>query len=114
MPLFHFIQTTVPSLNSTDAPGPLKTLGLVVAIVGGVAALLVILVTRTWPWLKAKLDKRSIQKRVGAEAFPAANIEASLRYYVTPHCQAIDPAGGEEPRAVYAVKQNLLDRKSVV
>jgi formylglycine-generating enzyme required for sulfatase activity len=103
------IQSAVNSSNAAESADLFKTVGLAVGILSGVAGILVILVTRTWPWLKAKLDKRSIQRRVGAEDFPAAAIERSLRYYVTPFCQDIDPGGGEEPRALYGVKQNLFD-----
>ncbi|HXF41870.1 MAG TPA: hypothetical protein VN687_19285, partial [Blastocatellia bacterium] len=103
------LQTTVPSPANAESLDSLKSLAQIVAILGGVAAIVVILLTRTWPWLKAKLDRRSIQRRIGAEAFTPANIEQSLRYYVTPFCQNIDPAGGEEPRAHLSVKQNLFE-----
>ncbi len=104
-----FIQTAAPSLNNAEAADTLKNWGQIVAIIVGIAGVAVILATKTWPWLKAKLDSRSIRNRKGAEAFPSADVEASLRYYVTPYCQDIDPAGGEEPRALIGVKRNLFE-----
>ena len=94
--LLLFIQTTVPSLNNAEPADGLKNWAQIVAIIGGVVGLAVILLTRTWPWLKAKLENRSIRRRKGAEAFQPATITASLRYYLTPYWQNIDPAGSEE------------------
>jgi hypothetical protein len=71
--------------------------------------LITVLVTRTWPWLKAKIDSRSVEKHAGAELYPAVNVERTIRYYVRPKCQDIDPSGGEEPRLVYGVKQDLFN-----
>jgi hypothetical protein len=67
-----------------------------------------VIVTRTLPWLKAKRDSRSLYKRLGT-IFIKSQLERTLRYYVTPHCQAVDPSGGEEPRLVLTARQKLFE-----
>ena len=42
--------------------------------------LITVLVTRTWPWLKTKIDSRSVEKHAGAELYPAPNVERTIRY----------------------------------
>jgi hypothetical protein len=105
---FFIIQTQPNSTSGQDSPDPLKIFVQIGSIVTALVGLLVILLTKTWPWIKARQARRSIEERIGAEVFPVANIERSIRYYITPYCQDIDPSGGEEPRAVYSVKQNLF------
>lgn len=102
--IFNWLNELV-TLNSNE---PFKTGAKVVTMVGVGVAVATTLATKTYPWLKAKADRRSLQKRMGAELFPAASIERSVRYYVTPFCQNVDPATGDEPSAIYSVKQDLF------
>jgi hypothetical protein len=107
----HFLQDVVNWLNelATLNPNePFKTSGKVASMIGVGVAVATTLATKTYPWLKAKADRRSLQKRTGAELFPAASIERSIRYYITPYCQNVDPATGDEPGAIYSVKQDLF------
>lgn len=64
------------------------------------------LLTKVVPWLKLKIDARSITKNLGHEIRP----QASLRYYIPPDCQDIDPAGADEPRLVVTVKEKLFSK----
>lgn len=91
-------------------PAPKDVLTVIVQIGGivtAVSGLLVLIVTRFFPWLRAKRDERSLQKVLGPK-FPKYQIENAVSYYIPPSCQSIDPAGGEEPRLVYAVRQKLF------
>lgn len=88
---------------------PFKTGGKVVAIAGTLVTLITTLSTKTYPWLRSKLDSRSVSKRIGAELYTRASIERAVRYYILPFCQALDPAGAEEPRLVSNPKQKLFD-----
>src|SRR5215213_3369985 len=92
-----------------DAADPFKTGSKLFAMAAGSVAVGTTLATKTYPWLRAKLDRRSIEKRIGAELYTAAIIERAVRHYVPPRCQDLDPAGGEEPRLVYGVRQKLFD-----
>lgn len=67
--------------------------------------LLTALFTRTVPWLRAKIAGRSIAKYLDTEV----SAERSIRYYIEPHCQDLDPAGAEEPRLALGVKQRLFE-----
>jgi hypothetical protein len=87
------------------------TLTQLVQISGIVAAVFTVgtvIVTRTIPWLKTKWDSRSLYKRLGT-IFIKSQLERTLRYYVPPMCQDIDPAGAEEPRLVFTVRQKLFE-----
>lgn len=100
--------------GTTSPAGPTTPSGLtywvqVGSICGAVLGLLTFALTQTWPRLKTLIDRRSLQKRIGAQSYTAESMERSLRYFVAPLCQDIDPAGGEEPRMVYGVKQKLYD-----
>jgi hypothetical protein len=82
---------------------------VICAILTALVPIIIALITRTIPWLKERIDSRSLRKSKAASLFPLDNIERSITYYVPPTCQDLDPAGGEEPKLVYAVKQNLFD-----
>jgi hypothetical protein len=96
-----------------DPEDPFKTTAKVVAMCGVLFTVITTLLTKTYPWIRAKLEGRSVSNRVGAKLFTASNVERTLRYYVPPFCQALDPAGGEESRLVHNVQSplfNTLDR----
>lgn len=78
------------------------------SIIGGAFAVSLIIFTRLIPWFRAKLDSRSLQKQLGL-AFPKQQIKNAVTNYIPPSCQDVDPAEGEEPRFVFAVRQRLFD-----
>jgi len=92
-----------------DPSDPLKFYLQLISIISAVITITTVVVTRALPWVKAKLDSRSIRKRIGAELYPVGIIERALRYYVQPFCQDVDPTGGEDLRLVYGVKQKLFE-----
>jgi hypothetical protein len=81
----------------------------VASICGAALSLLTFAFTQALPRIQTVIARRSLQKRIGAQSYTVEAIERSFRYFVTPLCQDIDPAGGEEPRMVYGVKQKLYD-----
>lgn len=91
-----------------DPSDPLKLFVQVGGIVGALITVLTTL-TRVVPWLKAKYKSISIRNSSGAKAFTRQDIERALRNYISPMCQDVDPAGGEEPKSLYAVRQKLFD-----
>ncbi|NUO83113.1 DUF1566 domain-containing protein [candidate division KSB1 bacterium] len=86
-----------------------KFIGGIVSIIGGLVAIGVVFFTKALPWWRTRRDRRSLEKRFGAELYHKAVIERSTQYYIDPFCQSLDPAGSEEPRLVYGARQNLFD-----
>jgi hypothetical protein len=54
------------------------------------------------------LDRRYLVKQLGAKKYTPEQIRFATTYYIEPHCQDIDPAGAEDWRRLYAVKQNIF------
>jgi hypothetical protein len=106
---FALIQASSVSPTAPNTSTPLTFWVQVGSVCGAVLALLTFALTQTWPRIKTQLDRRSLQKRIGAQSYTSDGIERSLRYFVAPLCQDIDPSGEEEPRMVYGVKQKLYD-----
>ena len=102
------VQASAPS-PAVNASTPLTFWVQVGAISGAVIAALTFVLVQVWPRIQTRLDRRSLQKRIGAQSYTPDGIERSLRYFIAPMCQDIDPSGGEEPRMVYGVKQKLYD-----
>ena len=104
------IQAAGNATQAVDQTDPFKPIATLLSLIGGggIIGVITLLVTKTFPWMRAKIESRSIEKRVGAELFTAANIERSIRYFVPSDCQSVDPAGGEEPRLVYAAREPLM------
>jgi hypothetical protein len=100
------------SLEFTRAPNilsdPFKVieiLGGVFAIIGGLYAAGAIVI----PWWRTWRDRRSLRKRLGAELYTPEDIIRATTYYVRPKSQDVDPAGSEEFRRVYAMKEDLFE-----
>ena len=66
--------------------------------------------TRAYPWAIAKLDSRSLEKHLGTEV----NAERSIRYYVRPSCQSLDPAGDDESRLVIGTQEQLFAKLDTI
>jgi hypothetical protein len=66
-------------------------------VLGVFSAIVVLtkLITAPIEWLRIKIRAKTVERALGAELFP--NIEASLRYYISPYCQNIDPMRTAEP-----------------
>jgi hypothetical protein len=94
-----------PDVNVSD---PLKIYAQIASITSASIALVTVLGTRLFPWLRAKIRSRALQARIGDKLYPLANLERSLRYYLPPFCQDVDPAGGDEPRLVFGVQNKLF------
>lgn len=83
-----------------------------VSIVGGVIGILTVLISRVFPWLRAKYRSMSLAGHLSSP-YTKVQLERAMRYYISQHCQDVDPAGSEEPRLSFAVRQELfkvLDR----
>lgn len=93
------------ALNPDDS---LKTWGTIVAILVGGVGLVTTLVTKTYPWARAKIESRKVSHSMGATLFTLGNIERTIRYYVPPYTQSLDPAGGEESRRIHDVQSPLF------
>ncbi|MBN2091262.1 DUF1566 domain-containing protein, partial [candidate division KSB1 bacterium] len=83
-----------------------RLIGALIAIIIGMINIL----TRFLPWLRTKLDRRSMNKRLGADFYTKDDIMRAIRYYVEPFCQSLDPAGGEEPKLIIAPKAKLFSQ----
>lgn len=91
-----------------DPNDPFKTSAKVATMLGVTITAATTFFTKTYPWLRAKKDSRSVEKQMGAKLFTAASVERSIRYYVPAFCQSIDPAGGEESRLIHSVQAPLF------
>ena len=85
-----------------------KFAGIIVPIIGGLTAIAVTLFTKLIPWWRARRDRTSLQKGLSAGLYLPGVIERSVKYYIEPDCQSIDPAGSEEPRLTMATKEKLF------
>lgn len=92
-----------------DTNAPWETGAKAIAILGSACTIGTALLTKFYPWAKAKLGSRSISKRLGARLFTTASVERTVRYYIPPSCQSLDPAGGEESRLIHSVQSSLFD-----
>lgn len=79
-----------------------------VKIIVGVTTFAVVFFTKFVPWARNKLDRFTLQKRFGAELYPKGVIENSIRYYIQPDCQSLDPSGAEEPRLTLNPRENIF------
>ena len=75
---------------------------------GGIIGLLTLFLTKFIPWCRTKRNNRSLAKRFGAELYPRGVIEQATKYYIEPFCQSVDPAGGEESRLVYSIREKIF------
>lgn len=87
---------------------PFKTGAKLVSMGGTLLTAGTTFTTKTYPWLRAKLDSRSVSHGLGKTIFTARSIEPSLRYYVPPDTQSLDPAGDEESRLIHPVRERLF------
>jgi hypothetical protein len=97
------------TLLALDAPDLLKSVGVAASIIGTISAALTVVATRTVPWIRAKRGARLVKNSLTGQLYTPEGVNRSLRYYVSPDCQDLDPAGGEEPRLVLGVRQKLFD-----
>src|SRR5262249_17511441 len=98
----------VPDLIKFDPNDPLKVfvqIGTLISISFAVGS---ILTSRTFPWLKALRESRRAGKNLDPY-YSTADTSRSIRYYIEPFCQDVDPAGAEEPRFVSGVRQKLFE-----
>lgn len=99
----------IPASVLAEATDPLTFWLQVASLTGASIAVLTFLLVHTWPRIRTRLDSRSVQKRIGAESYTPDSIKRSLRHFIAPMCQDLDPSGGDEPRMVYGVRQQLFD-----
>src|SRR5882724_6376634 len=71
--------------------------------------LLITVIKELLPRLVSKVNSRSISNSLGDLFLTREQIERAIRYYVIPDCQNVDPAGGDEPKSLVAVRQNLFE-----
>jgi hypothetical protein len=107
--LIHHLGNLIRELFTLDPQEPFKFGAKVVAILGFLVTAGTTLITKTYPWLRAKLESRSVSKIFGEDLFTPTSIERSVRYYIPPSCQSIDPAGGEESRSIHSVQAPLFE-----
>lgn len=95
-------------VQDSEESGGIKSWTDLFTLIGIIFGIIAVLISQTWPWINSKIEGRSISKNLGAE-FPKGYVERSLRYYIRPFCQDIDPSGGEEARLVVSVQQKLFE-----
>lgn len=71
-------------------------------------AMLMWLVTQAIPWVKARYDRRSLRRRVGAEEYPPSVLADAVRHYIEPRCTTTDPSGREDFRSVLPITPPLF------
>src|SRR2546426_7073611 len=106
--LIHKAWNFIQQLFALDPQEPFKNSAKVATIVGAVLAVAATLITKTYPWLRAKIESRSVSRILGEDLFTPKSIERAVRYYIPPSCQSIDPTGGEESRLIHSVQAPLF------
>lgn len=76
------------------------------AAVAGAAA--TSLVTRVLPWMRNRLDSRSLRHRLGAADYHPSVLAAAVHNYVQPLCGDVDPAGREDYRSLFPISRPLF------
>jgi hypothetical protein len=106
--ILHQFWNIIQQLFALDPQDPLKTGAKVATIIGAGLAVAATLITKTYPWLRARIESRSVSRIFGEDLF-TNSIERAVRYYIPPLCQSIDPAGGEESRLIHSVQAPLFE-----
>jgi len=103
--------TPTPTLNETlrNLIPLLPYITLIVAAIGAFFTARNFIKSQIWSHIRAKLDERSLKKELGSSLLLEEEIQCSLRYYMKPDVQDIDPTGLEEPRAIVGVRGKLFD-----
>ncbi|NOY60146.1 MAG: hypothetical protein GXO75_14620, partial [Calditrichaeota bacterium] len=85
-----------------------KLIGGIGVALAGFTSVLVVFFTQFLPWYRDRRNKRSLQKRVGAELYDAGVLYQATRHYIDPDCQSLDPSGGEDQRHVVNPRGNVF------
>ena len=107
--LLHQIRNFIQQLFTFDPQEPLKFAAKVATILRASVTVAVTVISKTYPWLRAKIQSRSVSKIFCEDLFPPKSIERAIRYYIPPLCQSINPAGSEESRLVHSVQAPLFE-----
>jgi hypothetical protein len=89
-----------------DPHEPLKTFAQFATIISASVALLTFILSRSLPWLRAQINRRTLER--GVELYTLGDIKRSTEHYIQSLCQDVDPSGAEEPRALIGVKNKLF------
>jgi len=99
----------IKHIFAIDPQDPLKTGARVAGVLGLAVTVIVTLISKSYPWLRSKIESRSVSRVLGEDLFPPKAIQRAVRYYVPPLCQSVDPAGGEESRLLHSVQAPLFE-----
>lgn len=106
--LLHLASGWLHQLFTLNPSEPFKTGAKVVSMAGTVVTVGTTLATKTFPWLRAKIDSRTVSSNLGKTIFAPSSIERSIRYYIRPFCQSQDPAGGADSLLIHPVQNKLF------
>ena len=67
-----------------------------------------IFLSKTLPWLRAKINSRSIKTRMGAESYTSEKLFEAFRNFIHPMCQDENPSVGKEPIEGYKGKRKIF------
>ena len=56
------------------------------------------------------MSQRSLLSQLKGDLYTEGVIKNSLRFYIEPDCQSVDPAGGDEPNLVVATRETLFEK----
>ena len=110
---FTFVQASTPTPAVNNAITPLTFWVQVGSISAAIIGILTFALTQTWPRIQTRLERRSLQKRIGAQSYTPDGIERSLKYFVTPLFQDTDPSDAEEP-GIDEIQQKLYEKLDAV
>jgi formylglycine-generating enzyme required for sulfatase activity len=99
--LAGLLQKTLEQKEAFELMGCI--LGIIGALTGGVFGYI-----RALRWLRThRMQKKLIEKFKG-NVYEEQKIRNSLKYYIQPHCQSIDPSGGKEPGSIHCAREDLF------
>jgi hypothetical protein len=93
----------------TGGIADIKDLAETIAAVTAVTCVAIgFLVSHAIPWMKSRYDRRSLQRRIGAEEYLPSILADAVRHYIEPRCTATDPSGREDFRSVLSITRPLF------
>ena len=101
---------TLITLSQLPISEIVKLIGIVIATIGGIIGIIILLVYKFIPFLKKLFSQRSLLNRIDRKLYAEALIKNSLKLYIYPNCQSLDPAGGNNPKFVISTESDLFKK----
>lgn len=112
----HFLEDhiamfdSLSTLNQLPLPDKIKLIATVIGACLAMIGILAAIFTKIIPYLKNVYTQRTLLNKLKGNWYTKEIIANSLRYYIIPDCQSLDPSGGDEPSKVMGTRQNVFQK----